>query len=103
MAEIRFGIERHPEAEFRQLLTDWIETWLRPWFDRRILPVDEEVILVCRRMVAAGKAKGITFSQPDLFIAATAAVHDLCVAPRHSDDFTGAGVPLINPWAYKPA
>jgi toxin FitB len=39
-----------------------------------------------------------TFPQPDLFIAATAILHDLCVVTRNVDDFVRAGVPLLNPW-----
>jgi predicted nucleic acid-binding protein len=39
-----------------------------------------------------------TFSQPDLFIAATAVVNDLCVATRNVADFIVAEVPVLNPW-----
>lgn len=32
LAEIHLGIERQPDPAFRQVLVEWIETWLRPWF-----------------------------------------------------------------------
>jgi hypothetical protein len=67
------------------------------WFADRILDVDEDVILAWRRLVAAGKAANHTFAQPDLFIAATAVVHDLCVVTRNVDDFVRAKVPVLNP------
>ena len=84
LAEIRYGIECQPDAAFREELELWLAEELRPWFARRILPVDEDVILEWRRMVARGRKRSITFSQPDLFIAATAQVHALtvCTAQR---------------------
>lgn len=98
IAEIRFGIERVARAEFRRALEAWLDTGLRVWFADRILDVDEEVILARRRMVERGRRRGHTFAQPDLFIAATAAVHDLCVVTRNVDDFTRAKVPVLDPW-----
>ena len=98
LAEIRYGIERQPDPKFRNELTVWLDHRLRPWFAGRILPVDEEVILEWRRMVARGRERSITFSQPDLFIAATAQVHSLVVCTRNEDDFRQTGVPVFNPW-----
>ena len=57
------------------------------------------MILEWRRMVWHGKSLGHTFSQPDLFIAATAAVTGLCVVTRNVGDFALAGVPVLNPWS----
>lgn len=74
LAEIRFGIECQADSVLREELEIWLAHRLRPWFGGRILPLDEEVILEWRRMVERGRARKITFSQPDLFIAATAQV-----------------------------
>ncbi len=98
LAEIRYGIERQPDPTFRQELTVWLDHRLRPWFAGRILPVGEEVILEWRRMVARGRENSITFSQPDLFIAATAYVHALVVCTRNEDDFRQTGLRVFNPW-----
>jgi toxin FitB len=48
-------------------------------------------------MVQGGKAMGHTFSQPDLFIAATASIAGLTVVTRNVADFMLPGVPIINP------
>ena len=98
LAEIRYGIENQPDHRFRAELVTWLDQVLRRWFEGRILGVDEEVILEWRRMVAHGRKRGITFSQPDLFIAATARVHDLTVCTRDEGDFRKAEVAVLNPW-----
>ena len=55
LAEIRYGIECQSDPAFRQELESWLDGGLRPWFAQRILPVDEDVILEWRRMVARGR------------------------------------------------
>ena len=99
IAELRFGIERQSDAILREELETWLAYSLRPWFAGRILPVDEEVILEWRRMVAWGRERRITFSQPDLFIAATARVHSLTLCTRNEKDFEGLDIRILNPWS----
>ena len=99
LAELRFGIERQPDAAFRAELETWLDRGLRPWFAGRILPLSEDVVLEWRRMVARGRERNVTFSQPDLFIAATARLHVLTVCTRNEHDFRLADVPVLNPWS----
>ncbi|MGB3494719.1 MAG: type II toxin-antitoxin system VapC family toxin [Elainellaceae cyanobacterium] len=98
LAEIRFGIEHVQDAAFRQELVEWLDEILRPWFSDRLLEISEDVILVWRRMVEKGRKQGHTFSQPDLFIAAIASFHSLCVVTRNVTDFEKAEVPILNPF-----
>jgi toxin FitB len=99
IAEIRYGIERLPgDDRSRRLLEVWLDNELRPWFADRLLDVDEDVFVVWRRLVEKGRSIRHTFPQPDLFIAATAVLHDLCVVTRNSDDFVRTGVLALNPW-----
>lgn len=67
-------------------------------FEHRVLPVSEDVMLVWRLLVDAGRKAGHTFSQPDLIIAATAAHHGLTVVTRDVSEFEHAKVPVLNPW-----
>ena len=97
-AEIRFGIGRLQDAGRRHELKHWLETELQPWFGERVIEIDETVILRWRELVEGGRKVGLTYSQPDLFLAAAASVHDLCLATRNAADFTGTGVALVNPW-----
>lgn len=98
-AEIRAGIARLPlDDAFRHELQEWLESILRPWFGDRVLDIDEEVVFTWRAMVDEGKARRRTYTQPDLFIAATAAVHGLGVVTRNVADFRLVGIPVLNPW-----
>lgn len=98
IAEIRFGLEQLSDEARQSTLSYWLDSELRPWFAGRMLAVDEEVILEWRRMVTRGRLVQHTFSQPDLFIAATASVHNLCVVTRNVKDFQVAGITVFDPW-----
>jgi hypothetical protein len=98
IAEIRFGMERVADPAFAAQLLAWLDDTLRPWFAERILDIDEDVLVTWRCMAERGRKANHTFSQPDLFIAATAAVHSLSVVTRNVDDFIRAEIPVFNPW-----
>jgi predicted nucleic acid-binding protein len=98
LAEIRFGIELLPDAQLRIQLQDWLIHRVRPMFAERVLPVSEDVIFKWRLLVEEGRKAGHTFSQPDLFIAATALHHGLTLVSRDVGDYARAHVPLFNPW-----
>ncbi len=98
LAEIRFGIELQPDAGLRATLVNWLTHKVRPMFEQRVLPVSEDVVFRWRLLVEEGRKAGHTFSQPDLFIAATALQHGLTVVSRHVGDYAKAGVAVFNPW-----
>jgi predicted nucleic acid-binding protein len=101
-AEIRFGIELLDDAGRRMELNDWLTNKLRPMFEDRILPIDEDIMLKWRLLVDEGRKIGHTFAQPDLLIAATALHHGLTVVSRNTADFERANVPVLNPWSATP-
>jgi toxin FitB len=98
LAEIRFGIELQRDAARRAELSDWLAHKVRPMFERRVLPVGEDVVLKWRLLVETGRKAGHTYSQPDLFIAATALHHGLTVVTRDTSEYAQARVPFVNPW-----
>jgi predicted nucleic acid-binding protein len=98
IAEIRFGIERVTDPNFRAELEAWLRDGLLPWFGARIIDVDERVLVRWRQMVWEGQKAGYTHAQPDALLAATALVHELAVVTRNTADFERAGVRLRNPW-----
>jgi toxin FitB len=97
-AEIRFGIQLLADANRRAELTAWLHHTLRPMFGQRMLAVSEDIIFRWRLLVEEGRRVGHTFSQPDLFIAATALHHGLTIVTRDVDDYVKARVPVFNPW-----
>jgi predicted nucleic acid-binding protein len=98
LAEIRFGIELVVDVNRRAELTAWLAHKVRPLFAQRVLDVTEDVIVKWRLLVEQGRKSGYTFSQPDLFIAATALQHGMTVVSRDTHEYERAGVPVFNPW-----
>jgi predicted nucleic acid-binding protein len=98
LSEIRFGIELLPDAARRSDLSNWLTHKVRPMFERRVLPISEDVMFKWRLLVEEGRKAGHTFSQPDLIIAATGQHHGLTVVSRDTSEFVQARVPVLNPW-----
>jgi predicted nucleic acid-binding protein len=98
LAEIRFGIELVADAGRRAELNLWLTHKLRPMFDGRVLQITEDVMLIWRLLVEAGRKIGHTFSLPDLIIAATGLHHGLTIVTRDIGDYEKTGVPVVNPW-----
>jgi predicted nucleic acid-binding protein len=97
--EIRFGIEQLEDPSRRADIHLWLDRILRPLFAGRVLAITEDVIVRWKTMVVDGQKRGHTFGQPDLFIAAIAALEDLVVVTRDTAEFVTAGVPAFDPWA----
>jgi len=98
LAEIRFGIELVTDANRRAELNAWLTHKVRPLFGQRVLDVSEDILFKWRLLVEEGRKSGHTFSQPDLFIAATALHHGMTVVSRDTREYERAGVPVFNPW-----
>lgn len=99
LAEIRFGIEASADPLLRITLLHWLTDRIRPMFAGRVLGIDEDVMLRWRVLMEQGRKIGRTYSQPDLFLAATALEHNLILVTRNTRDFDDLGVMLHNPWA----
>jgi predicted nucleic acid-binding protein len=99
LAEISYGIEQLGDAARRTDLRLWLERNLRPLFAGRVLAITEDVIVRWKTMVVEGRKRGHTFGQPDLFIAAIAALQDLVVVSRDIREFVEANVAVFDPWA----
>lgn len=98
-AEIRFGIEQLGDLGRRADIHVWLDRELRLFFAGRVFGVTEDVLVRWKTMVVEGRKRGHTFSHPDLFIAAIAAMEDLVVVTRDADPFVEAGVPVLDPWS----
>ena len=97
--EIRFGIEQLEDAGRRADIHLWLNRTLRPLFFGRVIAITEDVIVRWKTMAVEGQKRRHTFGQPDLFIAAIAALEDLVVVTRDTGEFVTAGVPVFDPWS----
>ena len=87
------GLEYRRDHAQAAVLRTWMDSYIQPAFDGRILPVDTAVALRCARLNVPDRR-----SDRDAIIAATALVHGLTVATRNVADFRAMGVSLLNPW-----
>ncbi len=80
LAEIRFG---------RAELNDWLACKVRPMFERRVLPVTEDIMVKWRLLIEDGRKFGHPVSQPEFIIAATALHHRLTIISCDTAGFPG--------------
>jgi toxin FitB len=98
LGEILKGITVLPASKRRNGLQQWLDEILRPWFEDRILPVNETIAEQWGLLAGQCKLKGRQLKVADGFIAATALEHDLIVVTRNVRDFEGLGIEVFNPW-----
>lgn len=97
--EIEQGIllKRQTDSMQALLYESWLNNDILAHFHDRILPVDLAIARLCARLHMSD-AK----SERDALIAATALVHGMTIVTRNEADFSGTGVPLIDPWSFVP-
>jgi predicted nucleic acid-binding protein len=98
LGEILKGITVLTASKRRSGLQQWLDEILRPWFEGRILPVNEPIAERWGLLSGKCKLKGRPLKVADGFIAATALEHDLIIVTRNVRDFEGLGVEVLNPW-----
>ena len=95
LLELEMGIgliERRDLAQAR-LLRTWLNSYVLPAFEHRILDVDSAIALRCGQLHVPDPC-----SDRDALISATALVHGMTVVTRNVDDFSPTGVRILNPW-----
>ena len=98
IGEVKRGIMRLANGARKQSLLAWLEDDLRTRFQDRILPLDEETLLVWGTFMAELEAKGRTLSSFDSLIAATALRHRMVLVTRNEKDFADSGLVIVNPF-----
>jgi predicted nucleic acid-binding protein len=99
LGEISKGIASLPEGKRRSQLQKWLAESLRPWFQGRILSVNEPIAERWGLIAAQSKLNGRPLRVEDGIIAATALEHGLTLVTRNVKDFEGLGVVIVDPWS----
>jgi len=74
------------------------------WFNNfvqsrcQVLPITAEIAEQCGIWRGRFRQQGITRSQADLLIGATALLNELTLVTRNTKDFEGCGIQLFNPF-----
>ena len=90
--EILYGLAWKPNARVQA----WFEAFLDGYC--QVLQISPEIAKACSKLRGELQSKGISRSQADMFIAATAQIHQLTIATRNVRDFEGCGIALLNPF-----
>jgi toxin FitB len=95
LGEIRFGILLLPRGKRRAALERWFDGGVRRV---RCLPWDRRTGLRWAELLADLRRSGRAMPIKDSLIAATALLHGLTVATHNVEDFTKAGVEVLDPF-----
>ena len=79
-----------------------IDALIKETFGGRVLRFDRAEALMFATIYAERRAAGRSHNFADCAIIASARLNNAAVATRNTDDFTGSGIVVINPWAAKP-
>lgn len=102
VAEVRYGIERLPEARRKEELRRVADEVFAA-FPEQVLAFDSAAATVYAAVVAHRKNTGAPINGFDAQIAAVCRVHDAPLATRNVKDFRDTGVEAIDPWHAPPS
>ena len=80
------------DAHQGQMLRSWLQGVMKE-FSSQVLPFGSTTAVLCAAMHVPDRRP-----DRDAMIAATAKEHGYTIATRHTVDFDGCGVQLLNPW-----
>lgn len=92
LEEIIYGLSAKPNPRIQAWLQGFLTTYCQ------ILPITPDIAQWTGEMRGRLRLQGITRSQADMLIAATAKIHQLTLVTRNIRDFEGCEVSLLNPF-----
>ncbi|GAB3226955.1 type II toxin-antitoxin system VapC family toxin [Glycomyces halotolerans] len=98
IAELKWGVEKLPKGRKRSVLEVAVDRLETEAFRDRILPFDARAAAHYGQIRKMRSQVGRPISPTDAMIAAICASRGTALATRHTKDFEGTGVPLLNPW-----
>lgn len=98
IGELKKGIEKLPDSGRKALLGRWLYEDLLVRFDRQLLEIDYQTMLIWGDLVARLETIGRPISAIDSLLAATALQWQYTLVTRNTAHFAGTGIELLNPW-----
>ena len=92
LEEIAFGLTAKPNLRIQGWFQNFLNTYCQ------VLPITHEIAQLAAEIRGVFRSKGITRSQADIIIAATARIHNLTLVTRNIRDFEDCGISLLNPF-----
>lgn len=90
--ELYYGLSWRPN----QRIYEWVERFINEYCE--VLPVTASISRRAGILRGEFQSAGITRTQADMLIAATAMEHGLAIVTRNLKDFEGCGVALLDPF-----
>ena len=97
LAEFRARTTLMANGRRKDMISALIEDVIAAYADR-VLVFDDRCSREYGEVLRSARDAGAPIDVADAMIAATARAHGMRVATRNTNDFAGAGVPLIDPW-----
>jgi toxin FitB len=93
LEEITYGLNAKPNPRIQ----NWFQHFLNNYC--QILPITPAISQYAGELRGTFRTQGITRSQADMLIAATAHIHQLTLITRNIRDFEGCEISLLNPFS----
>ena len=92
LEEIIYGLSAKPNARIQS----WFQEFLKAYC--QVLPITLEMAQCAGELQGKLRKQGITRTQADMLIAATAQVHGLTLVTRNTRDFENCDIQVLNPF-----
>lgn len=92
LEEITYGLTAKPNARIQAWFQNFLNTYCQ------IIPITPEIAQSAGELRGRFRLQGITRSQADMLIAATAQIRQLTLVTRNTRDFEGCEISLLNPF-----
>jgi toxin FitB len=93
LEELTYGLNAKPNPRIQ----NWFQQFLSNYC--QILPITSEIAQHAGELRGTFRTRGITRSQADMLIAATAHIYQLTLITRNIRDFEGCEIALFNPFS----
>jgi len=98
IAEIQYGIQKLPNGKRRRGIEQGFTNFMSAGFGDRLVNFTSECATAYATARTTREKSGRPVSVEDALIGGMALAYGATLATRNTDDFTGYGLTLINPW-----